>query len=123
MLGALEQARNAKTINGGLEARVELAADGTLAELLRDYCTWFPALFIVSQVELTDQAGPGAFRSEAMPGLAVTVHRANGKKCERCWNYSTRVGESADYPTVCERCVAALDEIDRSGSQSAGAGS
>jgi len=34
-----------------------------------------------------------------------------------------RVGESADYPTVCERCVAALDEIDRSGSQSAGAGS
>ena len=23
----------------------------------------------------------------------------HGKKCERCWNYSTHVGESADYPT------------------------
>jgi len=82
-----------------------------------------PALFIVSQVELTDQAGTEAFRSEAMPGLAVTVRRANGKKCERCWNYSVRVGESADYPTVCERCVAALDEIERNGSPSDGAGS
>ena len=123
VLGALEQARNAKIINGGLEARVELAADGTLAELLREYASWFPALFIVSQVELTDQPAPDSVRSEALPSLAVAVRRASGKKCERCWNYSVRVGESADYPTVCERCVAALDEIDRSGSQSAGAGS
>ena len=38
--------------------------------------------------------------------------RADGAKCERCWNYSTHVGESADYPTVCERCVAALREIE-----------
>jgi isoleucyl-tRNA synthetase len=113
VLLALEQARNAKTINGGLEARVELSATGTLAELLGDYAAWLPALFIVSQVELTDQAAPDAVRSEALPGLAVTVRRASGKKCERCWNYSTRVGEFADYPTVCERCKAALDEIER----------
>jgi len=123
VLGALEQARNAKTINGGLEARVELAAEGTLAELLREYAAWFPALFIVSQVELVDQPSADAVRSEALPGLAVAVRRASGKKCERCWNYSTRVGESADYPTVCERCVAALSEIERSGSQSGSAGS
>jgi isoleucyl-tRNA synthetase len=32
----------------------------------------------------------------------------------RCWNYSTDVGESAKYPTVCERCVAALEEIEAS---------
>ena len=38
--------------------------------------------------------------------------RAQGEKCERCWNYSTRVGESSRYPTVCERCVAALEEIE-----------
>ena len=113
VLLALEQARNAKTINGGLEARVELSAEGTLAELLGDYASWFPALFIVSQVELVDKPAPDAIRTEALPGLAVAVRRASGKKCERCWNYSTRVGESADYPTVCERCVAALNEIER----------
>jgi isoleucyl-tRNA synthetase len=37
---------------------------------------------------------------------------AEGKKCERCWNYSIHVGESARYPNVCERCVAALEEIE-----------
>jgi isoleucyl-tRNA synthetase len=42
----------------------------------------------------------------------VEIGRAEGKKCERCWNYSTRVGESVEYPTVCERCLAALAEID-----------
>ena len=113
VLLALEQARNAKTINGGLEARVELSAEGTLAELLGEYASWFPSLFIVSQVELVDKHAPDAIRSEDLPGLAVTVRRANGTKCERCWNYSTRVGESADYPTVCERCVASLNEIER----------
>ena len=77
----------------------------------------------MSQVELVDQPAPDAVRSEALPGLGVAVRRADGKKCERCWNYSTHVGESADYPTVCERCVAALDEIERGGSQSESAGS
>ena len=43
-----------------------------------------------------------------------------GKKCERCWNYSTHVGENAEYPTVCERCVAALAEIERDGGILAG---
>ena len=43
----------------------------------------------------------------------VEIQRADGAKCERCWNYSTHVGESADYPTVCERCLKALAEIDR----------
>ena len=109
VLKALEQARNAKRIYGGLEARVDLAADGTLAELLREYAAWLPALFIVSQVELVDRARGrcGSLRSAAGLGRSPCV-RADGKKCERCWNYSTHVGENADYPTVCERCVAAL---------------
>jgi isoleucyl-tRNA synthetase len=111
VLKSLEQARSAKEINSGLEARVELSADSKLAPLLRDYAAWLPALFIVSQVELTNGNSP-AGGSGTPPGLGVTIHRAQGKKCERCWNYSVRVGESADYPTICERCVAALKEID-----------
>jgi isoleucyl-tRNA synthetase len=43
----------------------------------------------------------------------VSVQRADGTKCERCWNYSTHVGENSDYPTVCERCVKALAEIEQ----------
>jgi isoleucyl-tRNA synthetase len=41
------------------------------------------------------------------------VNKAAGKKCERCWNYSTHVGEDAVYPTVCERCSAVLREIEK----------
>ena len=48
-------------------------------------------------------------------GLKIHGERAHGAKCERCWNYSTHVGENADYPTLCERCVAALAEIEADG--------
>ena len=112
MLKSLEQARNAKQINSGLEARVELAVDGELAPLLRDYAAWLPTLFIVSQVDLVNGNSPNAVHSEKLPGLGVTVHRARGNKCERCWNYSVRVGESSDYPSVCERCLPVLREIE-----------
>ena len=112
VLKSLERARAAKEINSGLEARVELSADGELAQLLRDYAAWLPSLFIVSQVELARGASSGAAAAGTPQGLGVTINRARGTKCERCWNYSTRVGESADYPTVCERCVPALQEIE-----------
>jgi len=51
--------------------------------------------------------------SGELPLILVEVERAEGEKCDRCWNYSTHVGESASYPNVCERCVAALQEIER----------
>ncbi|HVH70581.1 MAG TPA: zinc finger domain-containing protein, partial [Candidatus Dormibacteraeota bacterium] len=60
-------------------------------------------LFLVSQVEVRDGAGADS---------RITVERADGKKCQRCWNYSTRVGENSRYPTVCERCSEALAEIE-----------
>jgi isoleucyl-tRNA synthetase len=71
-------------------------------------------------VELAASAPADAQKSESLPGLEVAVQRADGAKCERCWNYSTHVGESTDYPTLCERCVAALHEIERDGGLAAG---
>ncbi|MEH2294444.1 MAG: zinc finger domain-containing protein [Nostoc sp.] len=32
-------------------------------------------------------------------------------KCDRCWNYSIRMGESAEHPLICDRCVAALEGV------------
>ena len=61
-------------------------------------------LFIVSEVEL----GGG----QDGEGVSIAISIADGEKCERCWNYSTRVGEWERYPTVCERCVAALKQIE-----------
>jgi isoleucyl-tRNA synthetase len=115
VLRALEAARAAKAISGALEAKVVLSAGPDLAPVLEQYKGWLPGLFIVSQVELAAAASAEAQKSEALPGLSVAVLRADGTKCERCWNYSTHVGESSDYPTVCERCVKALNEIEAAG--------
>jgi isoleucyl-tRNA synthetase len=113
VLKALEVARNEKKlINSGLEAKVLLSADLELKAKLKHYLPGLPGLFIVSQVDLMN-AGTGDYRSEVVSNLEVTVQRADGKKCERCWNYSTHVGENPRYPTICERCNEAVDEIER----------
>ncbi|MBI3405180.1 MAG: isoleucine--tRNA ligase, partial [Acidobacteria bacterium] len=113
VLKALEPHRQSKFISGSLEARVVLHAGDELHSLLQNYASFLPALFITSQVGLTKEATAAAFRSDALPDLAVSVERAAGAKCERCWNFSTHVGENVDYPTICERCTAALNEIER----------
>jgi len=114
VLKALEVARNEKKlINSGLEAKVLLNADMELKAKLHHYLPHLPALFIVSQVELMG-TGSSDFRSDVVPSLEVTIQRADGKKCDRCWNYSIHVGENARYPTICERCSAAIAEIEAS---------
>ncbi|HKS30628.1 MAG TPA: isoleucine--tRNA ligase [Pyrinomonadaceae bacterium] len=106
VLRALEEARGAKTIGSSLEAKVIIRASGETHELLRPYADELRYIFIVSQVELVEAS------DEAGQPMTVEVMRADGEKCERCWNYSVRVGESERYPNVCERCVAALSEIE-----------
>jgi isoleucyl-tRNA synthetase len=104
VLRVLEEARIAKRIGSSLEAKVKVVAAGKTLDLLQNYQDELRYLFIVSQVELVQAENES---------VSITVEPAAGSKCERCWNYSTHVGESARYPTVCERCVAALEEIER----------
>jgi isoleucyl-tRNA synthetase len=106
VLQSLEEARVAKQIGSSLEARLEISASGDSYDLLVRYRDELRYLFIVSQVDLVRS-------DEGASGVVVRVLQAAGKKCERCWNYSTQVGESVRYPDVCERCVAALEEIER----------
>src|SRR6266550_3797899 len=106
VLQTLEEARIAKVIGSSLDARVEIAATGASYDLLDRYRDELRYIFIVSQVEVTRS-------DEGADGFVVKVLPAEGGKCERCWNYSTRVGESEKYPGVCERCVAALAEIEQ----------
>ncbi len=112
VLKALEQSRASKQIAAPLEARVALEAAGELGALLRKYNAVLPSLFIVSQVEVVPRLDAGS-ATPGIAGLQIRVQKAAGQKCPRCWNYSTHVGESTLYPTVCERCAAALSEIDR----------
>jgi isoleucyl-tRNA synthetase len=109
VLRALEEARTAKLIGSSLEAHVRLEAKRPTFELLESYRGELRYLFIVSQVSLT------LLEEEAGEDIRVTVERALGSKCERCWNYSTLVGTFTRYPNACERCVEALAEIEAEG--------
>ena len=107
VLKSLEEARNQKLIGKALEAKVALTASDPVYTVLDRYKEQLRYLFIVSQVSL-QKAGSG----NSSGGVSVQVDKADGKKCERCWNYSTRVGEDPDYPTICERCRDAIREIE-----------
>ena len=104
VLKALEAARNQKLIAGSLEAQVTLSAPEPAYSVLARYAQELRFLFIVSAVNLESAAGDGA------SGVRVQVSKAPGRKCERCWNYSTHVGEDPEYPGVCERCSAVLKQ-------------
>jgi isoleucyl-tRNA synthetase len=101
VLKALEEARNAKRIGSSLEAKVILTTDKETTRFLLPFYEDLRYIFITSQVEVHESDAFGA-----------EIQKADGAKCERCWNYSVRVGEFEKYPTVCERCIGALSEIE-----------
>jgi isoleucyl-tRNA synthetase len=109
VLRALEEARTAKLIGSGLEAHVLIEAKRKTYDLLEQYRGELRYVFIVSQVAVT------LLEEDAGEEVRVRVERAAGGKCERCWNYSARVGEFTRYPNVCERCIEALAEIEMEG--------
>jgi isoleucyl-tRNA synthetase len=110
VLKKLEAARREKFIGNALEAKVELSAEGDWARLLEEYRALLPMLFIVSQVELVGGSLPGA-EEGVIRGLRIAIRRAEGSKCERCWNYSVQVGKDSEFPTLCERCVPVVREM------------
>lgn len=118
----MEQTRTEKMIGASLDAKVLLYVQDV--ELRQQLQILNPTdiysegnnvddlryLLLASQVELLES--PEAlgelkysFQSE---GLGVGIVKADGVKCDRCWNYSMHVGESSEDPTLCERCIPAL---------------
>ena len=110
VLKALEEARNQKHIGKSLEAQVKLSASESLYPVLERHKDDLRYLFIVSAVTL--ERSPSGNGTNP---LTVEVAKAAGAKCERCWNYSTHVGEDREFPTVCERCAPVLKELEASG--------
>jgi len=105
VLKALEEARNQKLIGGNLQAQVTLTAVDPVLSVLERFKNDLRYFFIVSAVEVRKGAGNGD------APVVVQVSKAPGLKCERCWNFSTHIGEDTNYPSVCERCSVVLKEI------------
>ncbi|MEA3560304.1 MAG: class I tRNA ligase family protein, partial [Candidatus Omnitrophota bacterium] len=104
---ALEQKRISKEIKSSLEAKVFLFTAGDeVYSFLQRYKEQLPAVFIVSDVELTavKEMPADLEKFNAVKGLGIRIGRSDGLKCQRCWNWSKSVGEDEQYPGLCQRC-------------------
>jgi isoleucyl-tRNA synthetase len=101
---ALEIKRAEKFIGNSLEAKVRLYLPEKLRSLVESYGGFLPAFFLVSSAEISDERLKGAYQSINVEGLQIAIERAPGSKCQRCWNWSERVGTFSDEPELCERC-------------------
>ena len=98
----LEEARSEKVIGHSLNAKVTLYAEKDEYEFLLENKELLMTVFIVSGLEIEKNER----KNEEKIGVKVEV--ADGKKCERCWMYSTTVGEDKENPNICHRCSEAL---------------
>jgi isoleucyl-tRNA synthetase len=102
VLKALENARQTKLIGKSLDASLvwKVGADTvSWVEIPKD--TWREIFNVSDIVVQTALAGDGE---------TVTVLKAAGQKCERCWHWETEVGANTEHPTLCPRCVEAVKQ-------------
>jgi len=111
VLKILEEARVDKVIGNSLEASVKLEAPQKLYDFLSEYKERLADIFIVSHVELTlNETMADVSLEESADNISVSVLRADGEKCERCWKYFT-VTQGSNQ-SVCGRCGEALESYD-----------
>ena len=67
-------------------------------------------LFIVSSVSISKDLPEKGATQENIP-INIEITKADGKKCQRCWNYNKDVGKDAGHPGLCPRCMKAVENI------------
>jgi len=114
VLKKIEEKRQEGVIGSSLAASVTvISGDDKYKRVLKDNRDILRYLFIVSQVEVEEPSGTSGIGAEGTPSVIVRVEKARGEKCQRCWNYSERVGSDKDHPTLCERCVGVVKKGDK----------
>lgn len=106
--GALELERAAKRIGSSLQAHPKIWAGNDYRDAVVGLD--LAELAITSAADFVEGDAPGdAFQLADVPGVAVRVDRAQGEKCERCWQVLPDVGSHPLHPTLCGRCVDAVE--------------
>jgi isoleucyl-tRNA synthetase len=100
---ALEAARQNNEIGQPLEARVDLKAGGAIYEALAGLDEQLSKILIVSKATLE--------RDDQLETVEVSVKKAEGQKCERCWLTLETVGTITEHPTLCDRCLDVVDAL------------
>ncbi|MDX1951753.1 MAG: isoleucine--tRNA ligase [Verrucomicrobiota bacterium] len=94
----LEKARQNKLIGKSLEARVTMTIPSNEMAALQECAEDLRELLNVSQIELKSGSE-----------ISFEIVGANGEKCERCWHFEPEVGQHSTHPTLCNRCIRAVE--------------
>jgi isoleucyl-tRNA synthetase len=109
---ALEIARKDKVIGHSLDASVILGLSDEWMDKLGPYRDQLRSLFIVSSADIIpiNDLEDGS-KAEELEGLKTKVAPSEEKKCERCWVHDPTTGDDDRHPTICRRCLDALEEM------------
>jgi isoleucyl-tRNA synthetase len=113
--GALEIERAAKRIGSSLEAApVVYISDPDLLAAVKGVDMAEVAITSAATIvnDRRGKAPAAAFRLDDVPGVAVEVGPAEGRRCARSWKILPTVGSDPDYPDVSPRDAQALREWD-----------
>ena len=105
----LEAERQTGLIGHSLDARVLLNIANAEYSFIKDYTeNEVSDLFIVSQVKFVNDN----LAESEIEGISISVEKASGEKCERCWKYDEEVGHDHNHSDVCPRCAKVLNELE-----------
>jgi isoleucyl-tRNA synthetase len=93
----IETLRAAGTVGSSLQTNLSLEVDEADHAMLSSLGADLKFVFITSAIKL--------IASTAINTMATS---SNDVKCERCWHYSSDVGDDVAHPTICGRCSSNL---------------
>ena len=105
---ALEAKRAAGVIGSSFDAKINLLTKGqSWYKYLESFKNDLPEIFKVSQLEIVkkDDFDPSVVLDGNFPDIGFEVVKADGQKCDRCWNYSDSVGKDKEHSLLCDKCL------------------
>ncbi len=102
----LEKSRGKGEIGSSLNAEVELYCNAEFFDALNQLAGELHFIFITSNaLVMAEEFGPDDAIQTEVEGVKLKVIVSGHKKCVRCWHQRYDVGEHAEHPELCGRCV------------------
>jgi len=117
ILPELEKSRQTKSIGKSLDAKAVIPDDldapfeSESRKLFLENREQMVNQDLISEKICDDDLREVLNVSQIQKGNALQILHADGQKCERCWHWETDIGQNAEHPTICGRCVEAVKQF------------